>query len=496
MPNERINILEITADDLGCWAVGCAGNPEIRTPALDRLAAEGIYFVNFFCVSPVCSPALASLLTGRIPSYHGIHDYINDGNLAPEDGGGELGQTRVLRYLDGITGYPDILAENGYVCGRCGRWNLGDSRRPQMSSSFWYVHAMGGGPYYRAPMVLDGNIYRETSYVTHAITVEATKFLEEYCWDPFYLNVHYTAPHGPWEHDQHPKKFVNRYGDCPFDTCPNGFAHPWQVNAVARGTGSRRRELLAGYYAAVTAMDDSIGRLLDYLDELDLRRKTLIFFTSDNGMNMGHHGIWGKGNGTSPLNVYDTSLKVPTIISLPGTIPAGRIDRTLLSHYDWRPTLLEFLGIDDPEKYELPGEDFVELLRGGGVRNRNEIIVLAEYGPVRMVRDGDWKYVQRYPDGPDELYYLSVDPDEMFNLVEKESQSRRVTEMKKEMEIFFKEFSAVEHEGIDLPITGGGQYGLVSEERHGVTVFGEPFSWIDEDGSLREEGYEPPDEAV
>ena len=110
------NVIVILADDLGCWAMGCAGNAEIRTPNLDRLAAGGMRFESFFCVSPVCSPARASLLTGRIPSQHGVHDWIRAGNCrTEEDKGG-----RVMEYLRGQAGYTDVLAANGYACGLCG----------------------------------------------------------------------------------------------------------------------------------------------------------------------------------------------------------------------------------------------------------------------------------------------------------------------------------------------------------------------------------------
>jgi arylsulfatase A-like enzyme len=112
----RPNVLFILADDLGCWALGSAGNAEIRTPNLDRLAGRGVRFENFFCVSPVCSPARASILTGRIPSRHGVHDWLRAGNSTSEPEGGG----RLIRYLDGMPGYPEILARIGYVCGLSG----------------------------------------------------------------------------------------------------------------------------------------------------------------------------------------------------------------------------------------------------------------------------------------------------------------------------------------------------------------------------------------
>ena len=123
---------------------------------------------------------------------------------------------------------------------------------------------------------------------------------------PFCLNVHYTAPHAPWTREHHPPELFNAYYEnCPFASTPNEPMHPQQLHkAGASGslgfTEEDRRVALSGYFAATTAMDTNVGRLLDWLEENGLREDTLVIFTSDNGMNMGHHGIYGKGNGTFP----------------------------------------------------------------------------------------------------------------------------------------------------------------------------------------------------
>lgn len=176
---ERVspNLLFILSDDQGCWAMRCAGNREMRTPNLDRLAATGVRFDNFFCASPVCSPARASILTGRIPSRHGVHDWIRAGSTTakyePERGG------QLIEYLKGQPGYTDYLAAAGYVCGISGKWRLGDSHHAQKGLSFCEVHAKGGGPYYNAPMIRDGEVCEEPRYVTDVITDNALRFLEE-----------------------------------------------------------------------------------------------------------------------------------------------------------------------------------------------------------------------------------------------------------------------------------------------------------------------------
>lgn len=252
------NIICILSDDHGAWAMGCAGNHEIRTPNLDRLAATGTRFSNFFCASPVCSPARASLLTGRIPSQHGIHDWLRGGNVGED----------AVEYLKGQTGYTDVLAAHGYNCGISGKWHLGNSLLPQKGFTHWYVHQSGGGPYYDTPMIRDGELINEAGYVTDNITNDALDCLERYAKAdaPFYLSVHYTAPHSPWI-DNHPREIVDSYEECAFETCPQERTHPDAIELTAE-VQENPRENLKGYFAAVTAMDANIGRILDKLETL------------------------------------------------------------------------------------------------------------------------------------------------------------------------------------------------------------------------------------
>jgi choline-sulfatase len=308
---ERPNVIFILTDDQGIWAAGCYGNPEIRTPNIDRLAATGLRFENFFCTSPVCSPSRATFLTGRLPSRHGVHDWIRAGNVPPD----------AAIYLEGQVGYTDVLAGKGYVCGISGKWHLGASQLAQHGFAHWYVHQRGGGPYNNAPMIRDGRLINEPGYVTNAITDDALEFIDAQATtaDPFYLSVHYTAPHSPWT--GHPQEIVDSYDDCPFASCPQESRHPGARPVTDEHLGNR--ESLKGYFAAVTAMDADVGRIIDRVERLGLRENTLIVFTSDNGYSCGHHGFWGKGNGTFPLNMYENSVRVPFIASHPGHLPEG-----------------------------------------------------------------------------------------------------------------------------------------------------------------------------
>ncbi len=482
------NIVLILTDDQGAWAMGCAGNAEIRTPNLDAIAAQGMRFDNFFCASPVCSPARASLLTGRMPSAHGVHDWIRHGNLAPVPGlPTPEKKDYAIEYLKGMRAYTETLAENGYDCGISGKWHMGDSLQPQKGFSYWHLFPYGGSPYFNPVMIREGRVEQVSGYLTDIITAGALDFLDQPARKerPFYLSVHYTAPHSPWEKDQHPEELTALYKDCPFESCPDEPCNPWQVNSAPRGTGAKRIELLTGYYAAISGLDRGVGQILRRLEETGLRENTLIVFAGDNGMNMGHHGIWGKGNGTFPLNMYDTSVKVPFLMDWPGHIPQGRVDDHLLSHYDFFPTLLDLLELNDPALADLPGRSFAPLLRDQPFNERQAVVVFDEYGPVRMIRSRTYKYVHRFPYGPHEFYDLAQDPDERKNRIADPAYQQLVFEMKAELDRFFLHYADPDLDGARQSVTGKGQLERVGTANPGRPAFSGDWWYVDADGVRR-----------
>ena len=449
MNTKKPNIILILSDDQGAWSMGCAGNEEIITPNIDRMAAEGMLFDNFFCASPVCSPARASLLTGRIPSQHGVHDWLRDDNKKQES----------IEYLKEQKAYTDVLNENGYVCGLSGKWHLGNSAEPQKGFSHWFVHKSGGGPYYNAPLIKNGELYHEPRYVTDVITDDALAFIEENAGkQPFYLNIGYTAPHAPWVNN-HPKEYTDLYEDCLFNSVPKEKEHPDSIYLTKEVNKDLRTNLI-GYFAAVTAMDANIGRVLDKVEELGIKEDTLIIFTSDNGFSCGHHGFWGKGNGTFPINMYDSSVKVPFIVSHKGCKSENVVCDALVSAYDFMPTLLDYIGIDEYQDISLPGRSFADALRGREFVQDEKIIVLDEYGPNRMIRNREYKYVKRYPYGPDEMYDLKNDPDEKNNLLVQNHMDKRANELRFELEEWFVKYVNPEIDGAKEAVYGSGQINL------------------------------------
>jgi arylsulfatase A-like enzyme len=459
----RPNVLFILSDDQGPWAMRCAGNTDIITPALDEIAAAGIRFTDFFCVSPVCSPARASLMTGDIPSRHGVHDWIRAGNV---------GDQRV-DFLAGQTLLTDRVAAAGYRCGLIGKWHLGASDMPRAGYVTWFAHPSGMSPYYNVPMQDGNRTVTIERYLTDEISDRALTFArdESRRAEPFWLSLNYTAPHYPWI-DAHPREYTDLYAGCAFESCPQERPHPWTAYGnPATDEGFRRpRESLIGYFAATTAMDAGIARVLRELDKLELMQSTLVIFMSDNGMNCGQHGIWGKGNGTRPQNMYDTSVKVPCLIAQPGRIAPGVSD-ALLSGYDLFPTLLAYLGLADSPARPRPGRSFSALLEGRALRRDDAVVVYDEYGPVRMVRTREWKYVHRYPDGPHELYDLRNDAGERRNVVDDATYRATVAMLRARLAEWFACYVDPALDGADKRVTGCGQLGLTPAEGDGSDVF-------------------------
>lgn len=494
MTRSRTNILFIVADDLAIWALGCYGNSEIRTPHLDAMAREGVQFTEFYCTSPVCSPSRASMLTGQIPSRHGVQDWIRGGN-----GHGD----RAIRYLDGQLTTTDVLADAGYCCGLSGKWHLGDSPHPQHGHEHWFAHPSGGGRYTDADMYRDGELVRTEGYLTDVIADDAATFLADRAADqrPFHLSVTFTAPHSPWV-DQHPPDLVSSYAECAFDSCPQESRHPWiaahpieldnsEQNAAPGRSVVTVRDQLQGYFAAVTALDRQVGRLRADLRRLGLDENTLVIFTSDNGFNCGHHGIWGKGNATFPQNMYDTSVKVPFLATLPGRIPAGSVVEEMLSGYDVMPTVLDVVGLGSEIPEDIPGRSFRTVLEGGAAPADRPVVIFDEFGPTRMIRDRRWKYVHRYPYGPHELYDLQHDPGERVNLLADQRgwdpagdhREEHAARLYRQLEEWFEQFAAPNRDARTHAITGRGQIDIVG--RPGGAAFHGPESRKTLDSSYR-----------
>ena len=449
---DKPNVLFLLSDDQSYFAQHreC---PEILTPNLDALADSGVYFSRCFCASPVCSPARASILTGTMPSNHGIHDWLIDGSVDPKTLPSFSSsrppirdhETQAIDFLEGITTYTDILAQAGYDIALSGKWHLGDTMKPRKGYTYWNTILRGGCRYTSYDLYRDGHVTAHSEYLTDRIADNAIDYLRHYRTDrPFYLGVHFTAPHTPWDKEEHPREIWDLYEGVSFDSIPSAPIHRDQMwNNFIGDTPEKRREKIRGYFTAVTAMDRAIGRILDALRRLGLEKDTIVVFTSDNGMNVGQHGVWGKGNGTYPQNFYEESIRVPLILRVPGK--SSRTVRDMVSHVDLFPTILSLCGIQAQSDRPC-GASFAAALDGQPFQ-REFVAVCSEYGAVRMLRNSRYKLVKNYIDGNDLLYDLERDPQETVSQIANPAYHRVLETMEREMADAFARYASPQHDG-------------------------------------------------
>lgn len=426
------NLLFILTDNHGAWTLGCYGNKEIRTPNIDRIATEGMLFTRAYCNNSVCSPSRATFLTGLIPSQHGVHAYIpNAAQIGPQ----AYSTIREFRTL------PKILAEAGYTCGLSGKWHLGDNLHPQEGFTYWFTKAGGHTTtFYNDDMIWQGKIYKEPKYTTEAITDHAIEFLEQNRDHPFFLYLAYNGPYGLGKvvAEEHRNRHTAYYADKNMDSFPREKVNPWlKENRFAVNNVKAMRS----YAAAVSGVDDGVGRVMETVKRLGLDTNTLVVFSADQGLNAGHGGYWGMGDHSRPINTQEATVRIPLIFRQPGEIPAGKTCEFMVANYDFLPTVLDWLGMKDktPASPPSPGKSFGPALRGQDMPWENTIY--HEFENTRMIRTPKWKLTVRHPFGPDELYDMEHDAGETDNLVHAPEYSAVQRELRTKLNKFFAEYA-------------------------------------------------------
>lgn len=405
---DRPNVVFLMADDLSTWGVGVYGNPDARTPNLDRLAREGVTFRQAFVSTPVCSPSRAAMFAGVFPSRLGVSDWINpaeepDVGVSPD-----------------VVGWPEVLKEAGYATAMIGKWHLGtrDDFHPTRQGYDLFHGFRGGGNRPIDPTLeVDGRETELKGSLPDLLTDRALRFVEDHRDGPFLVSLHFRAPHQPYAPTPAEDARALASVDPPV---PDGFGLP--VDRV--------KKLRRDYLASVHSIDRNVGRLLARLADLGLEQNTLVIFTSDNGYMIGEHGLWHKGNGLwlgqgragHRPNMFDESVRVPFIARWPGKIPAGStVDRSV-SMVGLFPTVLELSGLPVPSGVTLDAPSFAPLMRGEAPAWDDTVFGLYDMhhyqkAAMRMIRTPEWKLIRHLEEGgSDELYHLSADPHELANL--------------------------------------------------------------------------------
>jgi arylsulfatase A-like enzyme len=424
----RPNVVFFLTDDHGAWATGAYGAKGIHTPNIDALARAGTRFTNAFASTPVCSPSRMTYMTGCLPSTHGVQDW-----LVPEDAFGPKSRG----WLDGHLTWSELLKQAGYTLGMTGKWHMGHDDQAQRGFTEWATVPGGGGTYLNPTFVHNGQTRQVQRFKTDAVGDFALDFLnQQKSGNPFCLFVPFYAPHTPY--NRTPEAYSAPYINSAFRDFPDLPMHP-EVNKGSRGYFNSRQSKL-GYSSLITAADANIGRVLRRLDELRLRDDTLVIFSADQGWNAGHHGVWGKGNGTVPFNMLEESLRVPLIWNHPGRIRDGA-PAPMVSSYDFFPTLLDYLGVEAPPNPKRVGRSYAGFLRGSAPKQWRTRLFF-EYAYVRAVRSGNLKYIERAEGFASELFDLEADPPESKNVFDDPAYRRQRDAFHKELTGYFQGLAA------------------------------------------------------
>lgn len=410
----RPNVVFILTDDLGWGDLRCYGNPYIKTPNIDRLASQGMLLENFYVNAPVCSPSRAAFMTGRYPITVGLPHIIMDGKQAKKYGSSPFLDPKFMTV-------SRMFQQAGYVTGHFGKWHLGTKESPALTDYGFdeSITAQGNGPQlplYEARSDAERLAFRARS--SELIIDASMDFIRRNSRRPFYVNVWSIVPHSPLAPTE---KQLEAY--------PN-LKQPRYIPYVSS------RHI---YYAAVTDLDRHIGRLLDLLDELGLSRNTIVILSSDNGPEnalINNAGYAASGS-TGPFrgckrSLYDGGIRVPFIIRWPEKIPAGATNSAdVVAGIDYLPTLSALCDIGLPSGLVLDGEDRSSVFTGRPEPRKNPVFwewrskVYAErihQSPRFALRDGPWKFLMNDDGSRPELYFVSTDPSEINNLIEKEPE--------------------------------------------------------------------------
>ena len=416
---QRQNIVVILSDDQQARALGAAGNTDVRTPHLDRLAREGTRFSQCYISNPICTPSRAALLTGQYGFRNGVTFFWDF--VLPE-----------------APAVAKLLANAGYSTGFVGKWHLNCRPCDYGFTHMRHVFLEPMHSYDCIPVVQGANdppevIQREP---TELFTDGAIELLDGVMTKPFALFLWYTAPHDP---RTPPARCEALYDPDKLSLPPNFMPEPKH----AFGTLKHRDERLlprpldsaavkletARYYGLITHLDEQIGRLLEHLEERGLADNTLVVFASDNGLFLGSHGLLGK------QVLYEEAVRVPLIFRGP-RVRAGQTSDALVDLIDVAPTLCDAARVAVPSSVQ--GRSLKFLLRGRK-REHRRAVYSHYYKYYRMIRTRRYKLIVHLQTGREEFFDLEADPFEMNDLAGAPGVAAAQDQLRRQLEAWREE---------------------------------------------------------
>jgi arylsulfatase A-like enzyme len=459
-PTRRPNILYIMTDDQAFGEMSCEGNPILRTPNMDRLAASGVRFANCFVTNSLCAPSRATALTGCFSHIHGVK-----GNSEAKDAPPEF-------IREGVVTYPELLQRAGYRTAVVGKWHLSDPTK-----GFDYSCVLPGqGVYFDPEFIENGRKRQIKGYATDITTDLALRWLDTVHDEPFLLVYQHKAPHRPFtpaprhahlfddielpypatfDDDYATRKLAKEAQDMKLDIS----LAPDYKNELPPNLSPEQRKkwiyqrFVKDHYRATYGVDENLGRVLDYLDRRGLADDTVILYTSDNGYFMGEHGWYDK------RFVYEPSLRVPLMVRYPRLQARGQVDSHFVQNIDFAPTILDFAGVKAPA--EMQGRSLRPLLEGRPPGDWRQSVYYAYFenswklagkgrealsdpsfafftahrvSPHRGVRTARHKLIEYYAEGDYwELFDLEKDANELRNVYGEKAYAGVTKDLKAEL---------------------------------------------------------------
>lgn len=450
----RPNVLLIVSDDLNCF-LGCYGDPRVKTPNIDRLAARGVRFDRAYCAYPLCGPSRNSFLTGLYPNATGIHANAQIFRQTIPSQRSMPQAFRLAGFFAGRIGklyhynVPASVGTNGHD--DPGSWELeinpaGVERLEEQPRIFslepgkfgatlsWYASPAGDRRH------TDGMMADEAAWVLERCGRDRSR--------PFFLAVGFYRPHTPFVAPKTP--YFDMYPEAEMPVVTGVAEDQRDLPAAALAsrkpehdtmTDAQRRQALQAYSASISFLDAQVGRVLDALDEQGLADDTIVVFTSDHGYHMGEHGLYQK------KSLFEESARVPLVIAAPGRCRAGGVAEAPVSHVDLFPTLAELCGVPTPDN--LQGQSLVPLLEDPSREGRGWALtqVMRGDGPGRAsraqgaeapgkpffgysLRTRRWRYTE-WDEGRAgrELYDHEADPRELVNLADAPDRAAVVADL-------------------------------------------------------------------
>lgn len=450
----RYNVIFILADDHRYDAMGFMNRfSGLKTPNMDLMAKEGAHIKNAFVATALCSPSRATILTGMYPHAHRV---VDNQSPVPAD----------LHF------FPEYLQQNGYQTAFLGKWHMGTEGEEKKPGFDYWLSFRGQGIYYNPTLFINGQtkVYQDSSYITDLLTDYTIDFLDKRNKaKPFFVYLSHKGVHDGFKAA---KRHKGMYKDLVFEAPPSMFitatdtsdyldlwkekenpdvqgGFPVNRNGIPQWVRHQRyswhgvdfmyhgakkfMDFYPDYLETLMGVDESIGRVLDYLQKNDLLKNTVVFYMGDNGFSFGEHGLIDK------RHAYEESMRVPLLVYAPSFIKPRTVVEQVIQNVDIAPTILDMAGIKKPQHFQ--GSSFLPFLKNESVewRDRAFYEYYWEYDfpqtpSMFAVRTGQYKYIYNYGIwDTNELYDLQADPYEMNNLIRKPEHRELALALRKEI---------------------------------------------------------------